>query len=246
MTANLIVTGGGRGIGAATALMAADRGYDICVNYLERGNRADEVVEKAKAKGRKAIAVQADVAKEADVARMFETVDKELGGLDALVNSAGVTGGISRLDDERINEELLTNLWAINITGTVIPCRYAVRRMSTNHGGRGGSIVNVGSVASKLGAGGKYIHYAASKGAVDSFTIGLAGEVAGEGVRVNCVRPGITDTEIQPPGLVEEMGPKLPIKRVAQADEIASVILHLLSDEASYVSGALVDIAGSL
>ena len=246
MTGNLIVTGGGRGIGAATALMAADRGYDICVNYLERGDRADEVVEKAKAKGRKAIAVQADVAKEADVARMFETVDKELGGLDALVNSAGVTGGISRLDDERINEELLANLWAINITGTVIPCRYAVRRMSTNHGGRGGSIVNVGSVASKLGAGGKYIHYAASKGAVDSFTIGLAGEVAGEGIRVNCVRPGITDTEIQPPGLVEEMGPKLPIKRVAQADEIASVILHLLSDEASYVSGALVDIAGSL
>lgn len=246
MTGNLIVTGGGRGIGAATALMAADRGYDICVNYLERGDRADEVVEKAKAKGRKAIAVQADVAKEADIARMFETVDKELGGLDALVNSAGVTGGISRLDDERINEELLANLWAINITGTVIPCRYAVRRMSTNHGGRGGSIVNVGSVASKLGAGGKYIHYAASKGAVDSFTIGLAGEVAGEGIRVNCVRPGITDTEIQPPGLVEEMGPKLPIKRVAQADEIASVILHLLSDEASYVSGALVDIAGSL
>lgn len=246
MTGNLIVTGGGRGIGAATALMAADRGYDICVNYLERGDRADEVVEKAKAKGRKAIAVQADVAKEADVARMFESVDKELGGLDALVNSAGVTGGISRLDDERINEELLANLWAINITGTVIPCRYAVRRMSTNHGGKGGSIVNVGSVASKLGAGGKYIHYAASKGAVDSFTIGLAGEVAGEGIRVNCVRPGITDTEIQPPGLVEEMGPKLPIKRVAQADEIASVILHLLSDEASYVSGALVDIAGSL
>lgn len=246
MTGNLIVTGGGRGIGAATALMAADRGYDICVNYLERGDRADEVVEKAKAKGRKAIAVQADVAKEADVARMFETVDKELGGLDALVNSAGVTGGISRLDDERINEELLANLWAINITGTVVPCRYAVRRMSTNHGGRGGSIVNVGSVASKLGAGGKYIHYAASKGAVDSFTIGLAGEVAGEGIRVNCVRPGITDTEIQPPGLVEEMGPKLPIKRVAQADEIASVILHLLSDEASYVSGALVDIAGSM
>ena len=246
MTGNLIVTGGGRGIGAATALMAADRGYDICVNYLERGDRADEVVAKAKAKGRKAIAVQADVAKEADVARMFETVDKELGGLDALVNSAGVTGGISRLDDERINEELLANLWAINITGTVVPCRYAVRRMSTNHGGRGGSIVNVGSVASKLGAGGKYIHYAASKGAVDSFTIGLAGEVAGEGIRVNCVRPGITDTEIQPPGLVEEMGPKLPIKRVAQADEIASVILHLLSDEASYVSGALVDIAGSL
>lgn len=246
MTGNLIVTGGGRGIGAATALMAADRGYDICVNYLERGDRADEVVEKAKAKGRKAIAVQADVAKEADVARMFESVDKELGGLDALVNSAGVTGGISRLDDERINEELLANLWAINITGTVIPCRYAVRRMSTNHGGRGGSIVNVGSVASKLGAGGKYIHYAASKGAVDSFTIGLAGEVAGEGIRVNCVRPGITDTEIQPPGLVEEMGPKLPIKRVAQADEIASVILHLLSDEASYVSGALVDIAGSM
>ncbi len=246
MTGNLVVTGGGRGIGAATALMAADRGYDVCVNYRERGDRAGEVVGKIEAKGRKAIAVQADVSREADVARLFETVDKELGDVDALVNSAGITGGIGRLDDERIDGELLADLWAVNVTGTVVPCRYAVLRMSTNRGGKGGAIVNVGSVASKLGAAGKYIHYAASKGAVDSFTIGLAGEVAGEGIRVNCVRPGITDTEIQPPGLVEATGPKLPIGRVAQADEIASVILHLLSDEASYVSGALVDIAGSL
>ena len=246
MTGNLVVTGGGRGIGAATALMAADRGYDVCVNYLERGDRADEVVEKIKAKDRKAIAVQADVAREADVARLFETVDRELGGVDALVNSAGITGGIGRLDDERIDEELLANLWAVNVTGTVVPCRHAVLRMSTNRGGKGGAIVNVGSIASKSGAAGKYVHYAASKGAIDSFTIGLAGEVAGEGIRVNCVRPGITNTEIQPPGLVEEVGPRLPIKRVAQANEIASVILHLLSDEASYVSGALVDVAGSL
>lgn len=246
MTGNLIVTGGGRGIGAATALMAADRGYDVCVNYLERGDRADEIVDRIKAKGRKAVAVQADVAREADVARMFETVDAELGGVDALVNSAGATAGMGRLDGERIDGELLARLWAVNITGTVLPCRHAVLRMSTNHGGKGGAIVNVGSIASKLGAGGKYIDYAASKGAVDSFTIGLAGEVAGEGIRVNCVRPGITDTEIQPPGLVEEVAPRLPIKRVAQADEVASVILHLLSDEASYVSGALVDIAGSL
>ncbi len=246
MTGTLIVTGGSRGIGAATALMAADRGYDVCVNYLERGDRADGVVKEVRAKGRRAVAVRADVAKEADVARMFDTVDTELGGLDGLVNSAGITAGIGRLDGERIDEALLAHLWAVNVTGTVLPCRYAVLRMSTKHGGKGGSIVNVGSVASKLGAGGKYIDYAASKGAVDSFTVGLAGEVAGEGIRVNCVRPGITDTEIQPPGLVEEVGPNLPIKRVAQADEVASVILHLLSDEASYVSGALVDIAGSL
>ena len=246
MSVNLIVTGGSRGIGAATALMAADRGYNICVNYLARSDRADEIVEQVKAKGQNAIAVQADVSKDADVARLFETSDKELGPVGGLVNSAGITGGISRLDDERITDEHLANLWAINITGTVIPCRYAVLHMSTNHGGKGGSIVNVGSIASKLGTAGKYIYYAASKGAIDSFTIGLAGEVAGEGIRVNCVRPGLTDTEIQPPGLIEEMGPNLPMKRAAHADEIASVILHLLSDEASYVSGALVDIAGSL
>ena len=246
MSVNLIVTGGGRGIGAATALMAADRGYNICVNYLERSDRADEIVEKVKAKGRNAIAVQADVSKEADVARLFETSDKELGPVGGLVNSAGITGGISRLDHERITDEHLANLWAINITGTVIPCRYAVLRMSTVHGGKGGAIVNVGSIASKLGTGGKYVYYAASKGAVDSFTVGLAKEVAGEGIRVNCVRPGITDTEIQPKGAVEELGPKLPIGRAARADEVASVIIHLISDEASYVSGALVDIAGSL
>jgi len=246
MAANLIITGGSRGIGAATALMAADRGYNICVNYVEQSNRADDIVEQVKAKGQNAVAVQADVSKESDVARLFETSDKELGPLGALVNSAGITGGIMRLDDERITAEHLENLWAVNITGTLIPCRYAVLRMSTNHGGKGGSIVNVGSIASKLGTGGKYVYYAASKGAVDSFTIGLAKEVAGEGIRVNCVRPGLTDTEIQPAGAVEELGPKLPIGRAAHADEIASVILHFISDEASYVSGALVDIAASL
>ena len=135
MTGNLLITGGGRGIGAATAIMAADRGYDICVNYLTRSDRADEIVEKVKAKGRNAISVQADVSKETEVVRMFETVDKELGTLNGLVNSAGITAGISRLDDERINEDLLANLWAINITGTILPCRYAVLRMSINHGG---------------------------------------------------------------------------------------------------------------
>ncbi|MCY4496771.1 MAG: SDR family oxidoreductase [Rhodospirillaceae bacterium] len=246
MTGNLIITGGGRGIGAATALMAADRGYNVCVNYLSRSDRADEIVEKVKAKGQEAIAVQADVSREADVVRMFETVDKELGTLKGLVNSAGITAGISRLDDERITEELLANLWAVNITGTIVPCRYAVLRMSTNHGGSGGAIVNVGSIASKIGAGGMYVDYTASKGAVDAFTIGLAREVAGEGIRVNCVRPGITDTEIQPPGRVEQAGPNLPMGRAAEAHEMASVILHLLSDEASYVSGAIVDIAGAL
>ncbi|MBH60927.1 MAG: NAD(P)-dependent oxidoreductase [Alphaproteobacteria bacterium] len=246
MTGNLIVTGGGRGIGAATALMAADRGYDVCVNYVTRSDRANEIVEKIKAKGRNAIAVQADVSKEADVSRMFETVDKELGTLNGLVNSAGITAGISRLDDERVTEELLANLWAINISGTILPCRYAILRMSTNHGGSGGSIVNVGSIASKIGAGGVYVDYTASKGAIDAFTIGLAKEVAGEGIRVNCIRPGITDTEIQPPGRVEQAGPDLPPGRAAEAHEMASVILHLISDEASYVSGAIVDAAGGM
>ena len=246
MSVNLIVTGGSRGIGAATALMAADRGYNICVNYVARSDRADDIVEKVKVMGRNAIAVQADVSKEADVARMFETSDKELGPVGGLVNSAGITGLISRLDDERVTEEYLTKLWAVNVSGTILPCRYAVLRMSTVRGGKGGAIVNVGSIASKLGTGGKYVYYAASKGAVDSFTVGLAKEVAGEGIRVNCVRPGITDTEIQPEGAVEELGPLLPIGRAAHADEIASVIMHLISDESSYVSGALVDVAGSL
>jgi len=246
MAGNLIITGGSRGIGAATALLAADRGYDVCVNYVRRSDRADEIVGKVKAKGRNAIAVQADVSKETDVGRMFKTVDKELGSLKGLVNSAGITAGISRLDDERITESLLANLWAINISGTILPCRYAVLRMSTNHGGNGGSIVNVGSIASKIGAGGIYVDYTASKGAVDAFTMGLAKEVAGESIRVNCVRPGITDTEIQPPGRVDQAGPNLPIRRVAKAHEIASVILNLLSDDSSYVSGAIVDVAASL
>ena len=246
MSGNVIITGGSRGIGAATALLAADRGYNVCVNYVRRSDRANEIVEKVKAKGRGAIAVQADVSKEADVVRMFETVDKELGTLKGLVNSAGITAGISRLDDERITEELLANLWAINISGTILPCRYAALRMSTIHGGNGGAIVNVGSIASKIGAGGVYVDYTASKGAVDAFTVGLAKEVAGEGMRVNCVRPGITDTEIQPPGRVKQAGPNLPIGRAAEAHEVASVILNLLSDDSSYVSGAIVDVAASL
>jgi len=227
MSGNLIITGGGRGIGAATALMAADRGYDVCVNYVTRSDRADGIVEKIKSKGRNAIAVQADVSKEADVSRMFETVDNELGSPNGLVNSAGITAGISRLDDERITEELLANLWAINISGTILPCRYAILRMSTNHGGSGGAIVNVGSIASKIGAGGVYVDYTASKGAVDAFTVGLAREVAREGIRVNCVRPGLTDTEIQPEGRVEQVGPNLPYGRAAEAHEIASVIMNL-------------------
>ena len=246
MSKNIIITGGSRGIGAATALLAAQKGYNVCVNYLTRRDRAEEIVDKIRGREQRAIAVQANVAKEEEVATLFNIVRKELGPLTGLVNSAGITAGISRLDDKRITENLLNDLWATNITGTILPCRYAVLQMSTQYGFAGGSIVNVGSIASKIGAGGIYVDYTASKGAIDAFTIGLAKEVAAEGIRVNCVRPGITDTEIQPPGRVAQASPNLPMKRAAEASEIASVILNLLSTESSYVSGAIVDISGAL
>jgi NAD(P)-dependent dehydrogenase (short-subunit alcohol dehydrogenase family) len=244
MSRVLVVTGGSRGLGAATCIGAAERGYEaICVNYVSNKERADQVVAACEKAGAKAIAVQADVAQEADVVRLFETVDSELGRVTHLVNSAGIVGPYGRVDE--LKAEDLTPLWELNITATMICAREAIKRMSTIHGGSGGAIVNVSSASSHLGGPGINVSYAASKGAVDSLNWGLAQEVAAEGIRVNSVSPGVIDTEIQPPGRVEQVGPNLPMKRVGQAEEVANAILFLLSDDASYVSGTKVNVSGA-
>jgi NAD(P)-dependent dehydrogenase (short-subunit alcohol dehydrogenase family) len=242
MAGIVLVTGGSRGIGAAVSVGAAKRGWAVCVNYREKPDRARQVVEEIKKGGGKAIAVQADVAQERDVLRLFETVDKEFGTLTALVNNAGIVGVESRVD--AITVEILEAVLAANVTGSFLCAREAVKRMSTKRGGKGGSIVNLSSVAARLGGPGRNVHYAASKGAIDSFTLGLAREVAEEGIRVNAISPGVIDTEIQSPGRVAAMAPLLPMKRAGRADEVAAAILWLISDEASYTSAALIDVSG--
>ena len=244
MSRVLVVTGGSRGLGAATCIGAAERGYEaICVNYISNKERADQVVAACEKAGAKAIAVQADVSKEADVVRLFETVDSELGTVTHLVNSAGIVGPYGRIDELKAAD--LTPLWELNITGTLICCREGVKRMSTIHGGAGGAIVNLSSAASHIGVPGVNVPYAASKGAIDSFNWGLAQEVAAEGIRVNSVSPGVIDTEIQPAGRVEQVGPNLPMKRVGQAEEVANAILFLLSDDSSYVAGTKINVSGA-
>ncbi|MDH3738854.1 MAG: SDR family oxidoreductase [Alphaproteobacteria bacterium] len=244
MSRVLIVTGGSRGLGAATCIGAAEQGYEaICVNYVNNKARADQVVATCEKAGAKAIAVQADVSIEADVVRLFETVDAELGTVTHLVNSAGIVGPYGRVDE--LNADDLAPLWALNITAMFICCREAVKRMSTIHDGKGGAIVNVSSASSHLGGPGINVTYAASKGAVDSLNWGLAQEVAAEGIRVNSVSPGVIDTEIQPAGRVEQVGPNLPMKRVGQAEEVAAAILFLLSDGASYVAGTKINVSGA-
>ncbi|HKT20253.1 MAG TPA: SDR family oxidoreductase [Stellaceae bacterium] len=242
MSKVLLVTGGGRGIGAATALAAARHGWDVAVNYRSNSERAETVVDEIENIGGKAIAFQADIADEGAVAAMFAAIDREFGRVTGLVNSAGIIGPHGRI--ESVGAVGLAELFAINITGTLICCREAIRRMSRKHGGPGGAIVNLSSAASRLGAAGESVPYAASKGAVDSLTFGLAQEVAGEGIRVNAVSPGVIDTEIQPPGRVERIGPNLPMKRAGKAEEVAAAILYLLSEEASYVSGAVLNVSG--
>jgi NAD(P)-dependent dehydrogenase (short-subunit alcohol dehydrogenase family) len=244
MSRVLVVTGGSRGLGAATCIGAAEQGYEaICINYVSNKERADQVVAACEKAGAKAIAVQADVSKEADVVRLFETVDSELGTVTHLVNSAGIVGPYGRIDE--LKAEDLTPLWELNITGTLICCREGVKRMSTIHGGKGGAIVNLSSAASHIGVPGVNVPYAASKGAIDSFNWGLAQEVAAEGIRVNSVSPGVIDTEIQPAGRVEQVGPNLPMKRVGQAEEVANAILFLLSDDSSYVAGTKINVSGA-
>ena len=242
----LLITGGGRGIGAATALLAAQRGYAVAVNYANNSLAADEVVRTIRAGGGTAVAVQADVGDEAQVAAMFQKVDARLGRLTALVNNAGVVDVQARVDEMSVAR--LERMFRTNVIGSFICAREAVRRMSTRYGGAGGAIVNISSGAARLGSPGQYVDYAASKGAIDTFTIGLAKEVAAEGIRVNAVRPGLIDTEIHASGGMPdrafELAPTVPMQRTGSADEIAGAILWLLSEEASYTTMALLDVTG--
>jgi NAD(P)-dependent dehydrogenase (short-subunit alcohol dehydrogenase family) len=242
----LIITGASRGIGAATAKLAAERGYAVCVNYKQNREAADRVVSDIQAAGGKAMAVGADVASESDVMRLFETVDARMGSLAGLVNNAGILEKQTRV--EAIDAARIDRVFATNVRGAFICSREAVRRMSTKHGGAGGAIVNVSSRAAQLGAPGEYVDYAASKAALEAMTIGLAREVAGEGIRVNGVRAGIIYTEIHAdggePNRVDRLGPTLPMQRGGDAIEVARAILWLLSDEASYSTASFIDVAG--
>jgi NAD(P)-dependent dehydrogenase (short-subunit alcohol dehydrogenase family) len=246
MTATMLITGGSRGIGAATARLAAAQGYALAVGYVRDEPAAEALVREIRAAGGRAIAVRADVSREADVWRLFETVDRELGTLSVLVNSAGVVGRTARVDE--MNEERLRRILGINVIGSMLCAGQAVRRMSTAKGGAGGSIVNVSSAAARHGSPAEYVDYAASKGAIDSFTIGLAKEIAAEGIRVNAVRPGIIETEIHAsggdPGRAARLGPTVPMQRAGSAAEVANAILWLASSAASYCTGAILDVAG--
>ncbi len=241
----VLVTGGSRGIGAAAAVRAAELGHLVMVNYASNKAAAEEVAANIEAVGGKAAIVQGDVQSEADVLRMFAACDA-LGPLVGLVNNAGVVDKPERVEDMSLDR--LTRMFAINITGSFLCAREAVKRMSTKNGGKGGAIVNLGSAGSKIGSPGQYVDYAASKGAIDTMTVGLALEVAEEGIRVNAVRPGIIDTDIHAsgglPDRVKDLEPKLPMKRAGTADEVAKAIKWLLSDDASYTTGAILDVSG--
>ena len=246
MSQLVLITGGSRGIGAATALLAARHGYAVAVNYSANSLAADEVVRQIRHAGGQAMAVQADVAVEAQVVAMFEKIDAKFGRLSALVNNAGVVDQTTRV--EAITLARLQRMFAINVFGSFLCAREAVRRMSTRHGGAGGAIVNVSSVAARLGAPGQYVDYAAAKGAIDTFTVGLAKEVATEGIRVNAVRPGLIETEIHAsgglPNRAWDLAPQVPMQRPGSAEEVAESILWLLGDGASYTTGTLLDVAG--
>jgi NAD(P)-dependent dehydrogenase (short-subunit alcohol dehydrogenase family) len=242
----LIITGGSRGIGAATARLAAQRGYAVCVNYAQDRIAAQSITDEIKEKGGQAIAVACDISSEPEVVRLFESVDKAFGRVTDLVNNAGILERqvrVEEMDAARINR-----IFATNVTGAFLCAREAVRRMSTRYGGAGGAIVNVSSAAARLGASGEYVDYAASKAAIDTFTIGLAKEVANEGVRVNAVRPGVIYTDIHAsggePDRVERVKGAIPMRRGGRVEEVAHAILWLLSDEASYTTGAFIDVAG--
>lgn len=242
----LLVTGGSRGIGAACCRQAATAGWDLAINYLRDATAAEQVAADVRRTGRRAITVQADVADEAQVLAMFARVDAELGPLAGLVNNAGIVDQPQRVDTMSLAR--LRRMFDTNILGSFVCAREALRRMSRLHGGPGGAIVNLSSAAARLGSPGQYVDYAASKGAIDTFTLGLAREVAAEGVRVNAVRPGIIDTDIHAsgglPDRVQQLAPQVPMQRAGSADEVAAVVLWLLSDAASYVTGTVIDVTG--
>ena len=246
MTQIVLITGASRGIGAATALLAAAQGYAVAVNYTANSLAADEVVRQIRASGGQAMAVRADVAKEAEVLVMFDKIDAKFGRLTALVNNAGVVDDVCRVD--AITTARLQRMFGVNVLGSFICAREAILRMSTAHGGAGGSIVNVSSAAARIGSPGQYVDYAAAKGAIDTFTLGLAKEVAGEGIRVNAVRPGIIDTDIHAsggqPDKARVQGRSAPMQRAGTAAEVAEAIVWLMSDKASYTTGVLLDVAG--
>jgi NAD(P)-dependent dehydrogenase (short-subunit alcohol dehydrogenase family) len=243
MSGVLLITGGGRGIGAATARIAAKQGYAVCVNYLKDRDSAEALV---KDLGGKAIAVAGDVSVEADVLRLFETVDTKLGRLTALANNAGIVATKARVDE--ISAARLQRMMAVNVVGAFLCAREAIKRMSKKHGGPGGAIVNVSSGAARLGSPSEWVDYAASKGAIDTLTIGLSKELADDGIRVNCVRPGFVNTGIHAgagePNRIERLRDSIPMKRGGEPEEVARAIMWLLSEEASYSTGAILDVTG--
>jgi NAD(P)-dependent dehydrogenase (short-subunit alcohol dehydrogenase family) len=242
----MLITGASRGIGAATAVLAAERGYDVAISYRQDSRAAESVAGQVRAHGARAATIRADIANEDDVERMFTTVDAELGTLAVLVNNAGTLDLQARLDE--MTAERVERTLRVNVLGVFLCCRAAVHRMSTRYGGTGGRIVNVSSTASRLGSGGEYVDYAASKGAVDTMTLGLANEVAEEGIRVNTVRPGVIYTRIHAlggePGRVDRVKSRIPMKRGGETSEVARAILWLASDESSYTTGSFVDVSG--
>lgn len=246
MTDVLIVTGGSRGIGAATAQLAAARGYAVCLNYVHQHEAAESVVVDIKTNGGRAMAVQGDMAVEADVMGLFEACEHGLGPVTHLVNNAGITGPACRVEDLKL--DVLRRVMDVNVIGYFLCAREAIRRLSTKHGGKGGAVVNVSSRASVIGGANEWVHYAASKGATDTFTIGLAREVAAEGIRVNAVNPGLIETDIHAAAgqsdRLQRLAPGIPLGRLGKAEDVAEVILFLLSDAASYVTGTCVDIGG--
>jgi NAD(P)-dependent dehydrogenase (short-subunit alcohol dehydrogenase family) len=241
----VVITGGSRGIGRATAIAAAARGFRVCIGYVSNEAAAKSVVSAIEGKNGKAIAVKCDVAEESEILALFKAADA-FGTLGALVNNGGIVGTTARVED--MSAERIQRMMAVNVTGSILCAREAVKRMSTRYGGQGGVIVNLSSVAAKLGAANTYVDYAASKGAIDSFTIGLGHEVGGEGIRVAAIRPGLIDTEIHASGgdaeRAHRLSPTVPMKRVGTAEEIASAIVWLMSDDASYVTSAILDVSG--
>jgi NAD(P)-dependent dehydrogenase (short-subunit alcohol dehydrogenase family) len=242
----MLVTGGGRGIGAATCRLAAQRGYAVAINYTQNRAAAQALADEIARAGGKAIAVQADVADEAQVAAMFRTVDEELGRLDVLVNNAGIVDTAMRFDE--MDAARWRRMFEVNVIGAMNCAKQAVLRMSTRHGGKGGAIVNLTSGAARLGSPGRYVDYASAKGAVDTFTVGLGREVGGEGIRVNAVRPGVVDTEIHASsgdmGFVQQQAAAIPVQRAGRPEEIAEAILWVASDAASFTLAAIIDATG--